>query len=103
MKQSPCAADMLSLIVMLDRRGISKELLQKPQDTLLEFRAAVAKLKSFPLVSEEKSSSKYSVHRLVQISTQKWLVHNRTISLPLVVRAPEGFRTGPQRRAPPNQ
>ncbi len=75
MKQSPAAADILSLMAMLDRQAISQALLQGPEDSLLQFRAAISKLKAFSLVSEEKATSKFSLHRLVQLSTQKWLEH----------------------------
>ena len=75
MKQSPAAADILSLMAMLDRQAISQALLQRPEDSLLQFRAAISKLKAFSLVSEEKATSKFSLHRLVQLSTQKWLEH----------------------------
>ena len=75
MKQSPAAADILSLMAMLDRQAISQALLQGPEDPLLQFRAAISKLKAFSLVSEEKATSKFSLHRLVQLSTQKWLEH----------------------------
>ena len=73
MKQSPAAADILSLMAMLDRQAISQALLQGPGDSLLQFRAAMSKLKAFSLVSEEKATSKFSLHRLVQLSTRKWL------------------------------
>ena len=75
MKQSPAAADILSLMAMLDRQAISQALLQEPEDSLLQFRAAISKLKAFSLVSEEKATSKFSLHRLVQLSTKKWLEH----------------------------
>ena len=75
MKQSPAAADTLSLMAMLDRQAISQALLQEPEDSLLQFRAAISKLKAFSLVSEEKATFKFSLHRLVQLSTQKWLEH----------------------------
>ena len=73
MKQSPAAADILSLMAMLDRQAIPQALLKGPGDSLLEFRAAISKLKAFSLVLEEKATSKFSLHRLVQLSTQKWL------------------------------
>ena len=73
MKQSPAAADILSLMAMLDRQAIPQALLKGSGDSLLEFRAAISKLKAFSLVSEEKATSKFSLHRLVQLSTRKWL------------------------------
>ena len=76
LKQSPAAADMLSLMAMLDRQAISPCLLQGPDVPLIHFKAAVSKLKAFSLITEEKMASKYSIHRLVQLSTQKWLEHH---------------------------
>ena len=80
LKQSPSAADMLSLMAVLDRQAISQDLLQRPGDGELEFRAAISKLRAFSLITEERASSKYGLHRLVQLSTQKWLEHHGTIS-----------------------
>ena len=75
--QNQRAADTLSLMAMYDRQEIPQYLLQRAEGTALAFRVAVAKLKAFSLITEEKgdanTSSKYSMHRLVQISTQKWL------------------------------
>ena len=80
-KQSPSAADMLSLMAVLDRQAIPEELLHGPDVSFLDFKAAVSRLKAFSLINVEKSSSKYSVHRLVQLSTQKWLEHHGTLSM----------------------
>ena len=79
LQQSPAAAEMLSLMAVLDRQAISQELLRRPGESFLEFKAAVSKLKAFSLITEEKSSSKYSIHRLVQLSTHKWLEHYGTL------------------------
>lgn len=75
LKQSPRAADMLSLMAMFDRQAISQELLQRPGERPLELKAAISKLKAFALITEDKVRSAYSLHRLVQISTQRWLEH----------------------------
>jgi hypothetical protein len=74
-KQNPRAADALSLMATLDRQAISKELLLQPEGSMLQFRSAIAKLRAFSLIDEEKTVSKYSLHRLVQLSTQRWLEH----------------------------
>ncbi|MCJ1262023.1 hypothetical protein MMC22_001892 [Lobaria immixta] len=80
LRQSPRAADALSLMVMFDRQAISQELLQNSEERPLEFKAAMSKLKAFALITEEKISSTYSLHRLVQISTQRWLEHQDRLS-----------------------
>lgn len=74
-KQSPRASEVLSLMAMLDRQGISQDLLRKEGESTLQFRAAISKLKAFSFITEEKGISKYSMHRLVQLSTQQWLEH----------------------------
>ena len=77
-RQSPKAADMLSLMAVLDRQAIPSELVQMPGGSALDQKAAIAKLKAFSLIQEESSSNKYSLHRLVQLSTQRWLAdHNK--------------------------
>lgn len=78
--QSPKAADMLSLMAVLDRQAISSELIQAPGGNVLDRKAAIAKLKAFSLIQEESSSNKYSLHRLVQLSTQRWLADHDKLS-----------------------
>lgn len=78
--QSPKAADMLSLMAVLDRQAIPSELVQAPGVNVLDQKAAIAKLKAFSLIQEESSSNKYSLHRLVQLSTQRWLTDHDKLS-----------------------
>ncbi|CAD6580011.1 MAG: hypothetical protein ASARMPRED_009324 [Alectoria sarmentosa] len=78
--QSPKAAAMLSLMAVLDRQAIPSELVQAPGGNTLDQKAAIAKLKAFSLIQEESSSSKYSLHRLVQLSTQRWLADHDKLS-----------------------
>ena len=75
-KHNSRAAEILSMMAMLDRQGISQDLIQKPNESPLQFRAAISKLKAFSFIVEEKKEfSKYSMHRLVQLSTQNWIQH----------------------------
>lgn len=78
--QSPKAADTLSLMAVLDRQAIPSELVQAPGGNVLDQKAAIAKLKAFSLIQEERSSNKYSLHRLVQLSTQRWLADHDKLS-----------------------
>lgn len=78
--QNPKAADTLSLMAVLDRQAIPSELLQAPGLNMLDQKAAIAKLKAFSLIQEESSSNKYSLHRLVQLSTQRWLADHDKLS-----------------------
>ena len=76
--QSPKAADVLALMAVLDRQAISSELIQVPGGNVLDQKAAIARLKAFSLIQEESSSKSFSIHRLVQLSTQRWLAdHGR--------------------------
>ena len=78
--QSPKAAEMLSMMAVLDRQAISSELIQPPEGNVLDRKAAIAKLKAFSLIQEESSSNKYSLHRLVQLSTQRWLADHDNLA-----------------------
>ena len=78
--QSPKAADMLALMAVLDRQAISSELIQAPGGNMLDQKAAIARLKAFSLIQEESSSKRFSIHRLVQLSTQRWLADHGRLS-----------------------
>ena len=78
--QSPKAAAMLSLMAVLDRQAIPSELVQAPGGNTVDQKAAIAKLKAFSSIQEESSSNKYSLHRLVQLSTQRWLADHDKLS-----------------------
>jgi len=80
-KQDPRAAEVLSLMAMLDRQAISENLLRKDGEPELEFTAAIQKLKAFSMIAEETEASIFSMHRLVQLSTQKWLEHKNELSI----------------------
>ena len=72
-KEDSRAAELLSIMSMLDREGISEDLLRKAGEPPLKFKRAIAKLKAYSFIQEDRASSQYSMHRLVQISTQRWL------------------------------
>ena len=72
-KQNPRAAEMLSLMAVLDRQGIPKSLLQNDTDRKTDFVTARGILQKFSLISTEDGGSKYELHRLVQLATRKWL------------------------------
>ena len=74
MKEKPRAAEILSLMAVLDRQGIPKTLLRKEEDTETRFKTAVGTLQAFSLITVEKGKdAAFGMHRLVQLSTQKWL------------------------------
>ena len=72
-KQKPRAAEMLSLMAVLDRQGISTNLLQKEGDSRVDFITALGTLRAFSLITVEDNGTGYQLHRLVQLATQKWL------------------------------
>ncbi|OCK99064.1 TPR-like protein [Cenococcum geophilum 1.58] len=80
LKQDPRAAEVLSLMAMLDRQAISENLLRKNEERKLKFNAAIQKLKAFSLITEEIKPSIFSMHRLIQLSTQMWLEHQNELS-----------------------
>jgi tetratricopeptide (TPR) repeat protein len=72
-KQNPRAADMLSLMAVLDRQAIQDKLIRRDGDSKKDFTIAIGTLKAFSLIIEEKGGAAFKMHRLVQLSTQRWL------------------------------
>ena len=72
-KQKPRAAEMLSLMAILDRQGIPESLLRQETDRHTDFTTALGILRAFSLVSAGVDGAGYEIHRLVQLATQKWL------------------------------
>lgn len=77
--QNPRAAEILSLMAVLDRQGIPKMLLRRDGERGTELITALGMLQAFSLVTAEKGGESFKIHRLVQISTQRWLeLHDET-------------------------
>jgi tetratricopeptide (TPR) repeat protein len=72
------AADLLALMSMFDRQGIPERLLLNNMDQL-QFEDTIALLISFSLVREQAGGSAFEMHRLVQLSTRKWVELNRQL------------------------
>ena len=72
-EQNSKAADILSLMAVLDRQGVPIDLLRKEGDSKIQFMTAIGTLKAFSLITEESQSSTYSMHRVVYLATQSWL------------------------------
>lgn len=66
------AAMLLSLMVMLDREGIPKSLVQQTADNDLAFDHAMGTLSGFSLITMTEDG-KVVIHRLVQLSVHAWL------------------------------
>jgi tetratricopeptide (TPR) repeat protein len=72
------AADLLALMSMFDRQGIPERLLLNNMDQL-QFEDTMALLINFSLVREQAGGSAFEMHRLVQLSTRKWVELNRQL------------------------
>lgn len=73
-EQKPKAADLLSLMAMLDRQMIPESLLvAEGSINKLEMVTSLGMLKGFSLIHVVEAGSSYEMHRLVQLATQRWL------------------------------
>ena len=80
-REKPRAAEILSLMAIFDRQGVPRMLLRRDEETETTFKLALKTLEAFSLVTAESGKdSAYGMHRLVQLSTQKWLQDRGTIS-----------------------
>lgn len=84
LETSPEAIELLSLMSLLDRQGIPRSLLEEGYArklgwTLEDFINARAVLLGFHLVYVEREADTFTIHRLVQLSTQAWLSANSTL------------------------
>ena len=77
-KTKPAATDLLALISMFDRQGIPEYLLHDNTNQL-QFEDAIAPLTSFALVRAQVRQQSFEMHRLVQLSTRKWLEQNNQL------------------------
>ena len=69
---------MLSLMAFLDGQGIPETLLRKREALDVNDTNAIGTLKAFSLITAERDGEAYSMHRLVQLSTQTWLSLQRS-------------------------
>ncbi|KAF7510444.1 hypothetical protein GJ744_006723 [Endocarpon pusillum] len=72
-RQKPRAAQMLSLMAVLDRQGIPEEVLHREDERSTEFITALGTLQAFSLITAEKGRKTFTMHRLVHLSIQHWL------------------------------
>ena len=71
--QNPRAAEMLSLMAVLDRQGIPEALLCRDNEDQIDIITALGTLQAFSLISSNKTGEAFEMHRLVQLSTLRWL------------------------------
>jgi hypothetical protein len=60
-------------MAVLDRQGIPKTILQRDGKRGTEFTTALGTLQAFSLIATKKGGEGFEIHRLVQVSTQRWL------------------------------
>jgi hypothetical protein len=78
-EENPLAANLLSLISVLNRQSISESLLRGHGDRLA-FEDALNMLSGFALIVEESSGNSFGMHWLVQLATKGWLdVHGEIV------------------------
>ena len=69
------AAELLSLMSVLDRQAIPKSLLT-PEMEEVELERALGTLKAFSLITPEHSRQAFNLHRLVYLATRNWMNRN---------------------------
>lgn len=72
-KHKPRAAEMLSLMTVLDRQGIPENLLRQEKDRNIDFMTALGTLQAFALITAGVGGAGYEIHPLVQLATRNWL------------------------------
>ena len=72
-RQKRGAADILSLMAVLDPQGVPKILLERESERITEFITATGTLQVFSLISIEKGKTNYKMHHLVQLAMEQWL------------------------------
>ena len=78
-RRNPRAAELLSLMAVLDRQGIPDTLLHVEGELKIDFIAAIGTLKAFSIISEEKDGLIYGLHLLTQLATLQWLGLNNVV------------------------
>ncbi|OCL09134.1 hypothetical protein AOQ84DRAFT_388390 [Glonium stellatum] len=76
-KNMPTAARLLSLMCLFDRQGIPESLVRhnyhEDGDTEPKFEEDLYTLASYSLIGMNSKGEEFEMHRLVQLSTKKWL------------------------------
>jgi len=73
LSQEPQAANLLSLIAMLDPKRIPESLLRSFVAKEVEFRMAIGTLDGFALITQHIGGEAFTIHPLVQASVCYWL------------------------------
>ena len=73
------AAEVLSLMAVLNRQAGFEKPLYKETESRIDLVTAIGVLKVFSLIKADSGSRTFSMHRLVQLATQRWLELEGTI------------------------
>ena len=82
-EREPRAAEILSLMAVLDRQSILESLLRNPSDQTVGFMKALGTLLAFSLIKAGRDGAGYQLHRMVQLATQNWLQMQDQMDYPL--------------------
>ncbi|QLI64057.1 uncharacterized protein G6M90_00g027130 [Metarhizium brunneum] len=78
-KREPRSAELLSQMCYLDRQQISCSCFSRGKEPGVDFIKDLGPLRSFRLLTADKSRESFEMHRLVQLSTKAWLnAHKET-------------------------
>ena len=72
-KENHLAAELLSIMSVVDRQGIPRYLLQNLDEDDLDFERRLAPLDDFSLITLDESGQSFQIHRLVQMAIISWL------------------------------
>ena len=78
-KENPLAAELLSILSVVDRQGIPRYMLQNIDEDDLDFERRLAPLDDFSLITLDESGQSFQMHRLVQMAIISWLERHREI------------------------
>jgi tetratricopeptide (TPR) repeat protein len=68
--ESPRAAEILSLMAMLDGRSIPEDLVGRDDERLVDFQTAIGTLDAYSMISKEVGGKTCAIHPLIQLSIQ---------------------------------
>jgi tetratricopeptide (TPR) repeat protein len=68
--ESPRAAEILSLMAMLDGRRIPEELIRRDDEKPVDFQTAIGTLDAYSMISKEVGGKMCAIHPLIQLSIQ---------------------------------
>ena len=72
-KENRLAAELLSIMSVVDRQGIPRNLLQNMDEDDLDFERRLAPLDDFSLITLDETRQSFQMHRLVQMAIISWL------------------------------